>query len=75
MKSLILAMIVGVALLTPALARADASPQGCKSSDDKAKGCKDDPSPVPEPGIAILVGSGVLALGGFALMRRKPESN
>lgn len=75
MKSLLLVTILSVTLLAPTLARADASEQGCTSSDDKAKGCKKDPATVPEPGIAILVGSGILALGGIAVLRRKQQSN
>lgn len=86
MKSLVLATILSVTLLAPAMARADASEQGCKSSDGKAKGCdswknwkqgKDskDPATVPEPGIGMLVGSGLLALGGIVLLRRKPQAN
>ncbi len=89
MKNLLLATILGVTLLAPALVRADASEQGCKSSGDKADGCgkgskewgkgweKDtkDPVGVPEPGIGILVGSGLLALGGVVLLRRKAEAN
>ena len=39
MKSFLLAAILGVTLLTPAMARADASEQGCKSSGEKADGC------------------------------------
>src|ERR1700752_537979 len=75
MKSLLLAMILSVTLLAPALARADASQQGCTSSDNKAKGCDKDPATVPEPGIAILVASGILAVGGIALLRRRQQSN
>ena len=75
MKSLLLATIVSVTLLAPALVRADASQQGCTSSDDKAKGCKKDPSTVPEPGIAILVASGILAVGGIAVLRRRQQPN
>jgi hypothetical protein len=75
MKSLLLAMVLSVTLLAPALARADASPQGCTSSDDKAKGCDKDPATVPETGIAILVASGILAVGGIAVLRRKQQSN
>ena len=75
MKSLLLATILSVMLLAPALARADASLQGCKSSDDKAKGCDKDPATVPEPGIAILVASGILAVGGITLLRRKQQPN
>jgi hypothetical protein len=71
-------VILGLMFLTPALVRADASEQGCKSSNDQAKGCKgdpDSPTSMPEPGIAILVGSGLLALGGLVALRRKQESN
>ena len=75
MKSLVLSTILGVALLAPVMARADASQQGCASSDDKAKGCKKDPSTVPEPGIALLAGAGILVLGGIAVLRRKQQSN
>lgn len=87
MKNLLLATILGVTLLAPALVRADASEQGCKSSEGKAEGCdngwknwkegkdKKDPVGVPEPGIGILVGSGLLALGGIVLLRRKPQAN
>lgn len=87
MKNLLLATILGVTLLAPALVRADASEQGCKSSDGKAAGCdngwknwkegkdKNDVATVPEPGIGILVGSGLLALGGIVLLRRKPQAN
>jgi hypothetical protein len=87
MKNLLLATILGVTLLAPALVRADASEQGCKSSDGKAAGCdngwknwkqdKDnkDTATVPEPGIGILVGSGLLVLGGIVLLRRKPQAN
>ena len=75
MKSLLLPTILSVTLLAPALARADASQQGCESSNNKAKGCVKDPATVPEPGIAILVASGILAVGGITLLRRKQQSN
>lgn len=76
MKKTALAILLGVTFLAPALVRADASEQGCKSSDDKAKGCKGDPpTTMPEPGIGILVGSGLLALGGLVALRRKQKSN
>jgi hypothetical protein len=90
MKNLLLAAFLGVTLLVPAMARADASEQGCKSSGEKAAGCgegskqwgkgwwkndkdkdKEDATTVPEPGIGILVGSGLLAVGGIVLLRRK----
>jgi hypothetical protein len=73
MKKLGFAVLLGIALLAP-LANADPGNQnGCVPSGDQPKKC--DPAPVPEPGIAILVGSGLLALGGFALARRKQELN
>jgi hypothetical protein len=91
MRNLLLAAILGVTLLAPAMVRADASEQGCKSSGEKADGCgegskqwgkgwwkdkdKDDATTVPEPGIGILVGSGLLAVGGIVLLRRKREAN
>jgi hypothetical protein len=89
MKNLLLATILGVMLLAPSMARADASEQGCKSSGEKADGCgegskqwgkgwwkdKKDATTVPEPGIGILVGSGLLAVGGIVLLRRKREAN
>lgn len=42
MKNLGLGVVLALALFTPTVVRADASDQGCKSSDDKAKGCKKD---------------------------------
>ena len=91
MKNLLLAAILGVTLLAPAMARADASEQGCKSSGEKAAGCgegskqwgkgwwkdkdKEDATTVPEPGIGILVGSGLLAVGGIVLLRRKRQAS
>jgi len=95
MKNLLLAAFLGVTLLAPAMARADASEQGCKSSGEKAAGCgkgskqwgkgwwkdkdndkdKEDATTVPEPGIGILVGSGLLAVGGIGLLRRKRQAS
>lgn len=73
MKALVLAMVLGINLLAPTLSHADPNNQnGCAASGDKPKKC--DPTPVPEPGIAILVASGVLALSVFA-MARKQRSN
>jgi len=74
MKKIGLALFLSAALLAPALARADASQQGCESSNYKAKGCKKGPTSMPEPGIAILVGSGLLALGGLVVLRRKAQA-
>jgi hypothetical protein len=71
MKKLGFAILLGIALLAP-LAKADPGNQnGCVASGDQPKKC--DPAAVPEPGIAILVGSGLLALGGYALARRKQK--
>jgi hypothetical protein len=73
MKKLGFAILLGIALLAP-LAKADPGNQnGCVPSDDQPKKC--DSAPVPEPGIAILVGAGLLALGGYAFARRKHKVN
>jgi hypothetical protein len=73
MKKLGFAILLGIALLVP-MAKADPGNQnGCVASGDKPKKC--DPTQVPEPGIAMLVGSGLLALGGYAYARRKQRLN
>ena len=73
MKKLGFAILLGIALLAP-LAKADPGNQnGCAASGDKPKKC--DPAPVPEPQIAILVGSGLLALAGYAFAHRKQKLN
>jgi hypothetical protein len=71
MRKLGFTILLGIALLAP-LAKADPGNQkGCDASGDKPKKC--DPAPVPEPGIAILVGTGLLALGGYAFALRKQK--
>ena len=71
MKKLGFAILLGTVLLAP-LAKADPGNQkGCEASGNKPKKC--DPAPVPEPGVAILVGSGLLALGALAFARRKQQ--
>ena len=73
MKKLGFAILLGIALLAP-LAKADpANQNGCDASGDKPKKC--DPAPMPEPGVAMLVGAGLLAVAGFAFARRKQEQN
>jgi hypothetical protein len=67
-------LCVGVGLLVALMfstipAFADASNNGCEHSDDRAKGCSNDPAaptPTPEPGSLGLLTSGILLLGGAA---------
>jgi hypothetical protein len=69
MKKLGFAILLSVAFLAP-LAKADPDNQnGCAASGDKPKKC--DPAPVPEPGIALLVGSGLVVLAGYVFAHRK----
>jgi hypothetical protein len=46
--------------------RADASSNGCKHSDGRAKGCGD-PVSMPEPTSSALVATGLLAITGLAI--------
>ena len=73
MKKLGFAILLGIALLAP-LAKADPGNQnGCVPSGDQPKKC--DSAPMPEPGITPLVASGLLAVGGYAFVRRKQRLN
>jgi hypothetical protein len=69
MRKLGFAILLGAVLLAPLAKAAPGNQNGCDASGDKPKKC--DPAPVPEPGVAILVGSGLLALGALAFARRK----
>lgn len=72
MKNVALAMVLGFALLAPMTAHADPSAQGCKSSDNQPKKCDKDTT-VPEPGVLVLLSTGLLGLGGMTLLRRKSQ--
>jgi hypothetical protein len=73
MKKLGFAILLGIALLAPLVKAGPGNQNGCGPSDGKPKKCG--PVGVPEPGIATLVGSGLLALGGYAFVRRKQQLN
>ncbi len=77
-------LCLGVALLAGLMlssipAFPDASKNGCEHSDDRAKGCSNDPAtpaPTPEPRTIGLLTAGILLLGGAAIYgrRRLPQS-
>ena len=73
MKKAVLVMAVAFALWNTAPAHADASPNGCLHSDGRAAGCTDPTTPtsVPESSSFVLLASGLVALGGLALVTRK----
>ena len=73
MRKLGFAILLGAVLLAPLAKAAPGNQNGCDASGDKPKKC--DAAPVPEPGIAVLVGTGLLALGTFAFARRKQKLN
>jgi len=73
MKKLGFATLLGIALLAPLAKAGPGNQNGCGPSGDKPKKCG--PAAVPEPGIATLIGSGLLALGGHAFARRKQKPN
>jgi len=75
MKALVLAMVLGVSLLAPPLSHADPDNQnGCAASGGQPQKCDPAPTPMPEPGNAILLGSGLLALSVFAMARKQRPS-
>jgi hypothetical protein len=63
---LFVASFLVVLMLSCTPAFADASPNGCKHSDDKASGCSAEPTPAPEPGSLGLLAAGILVVGGAA---------
>jgi hypothetical protein len=71
MKKTMFAMVLGVALLSPAITSA-ANPggqQGCSIFNLKA--CQKKATPMPEPGSMMMLASGLLGLVGYARARRK----
>jgi hypothetical protein len=71
-KSVVLALTLAAALLAPAGAYAKPSEQGCKSSDDKPKGC-DKSKKMPEPGDFLLLSAGLASLSALSFVRRKGQ--
>jgi hypothetical protein len=69
--SLLLALAVALVALPKVPAYADASQQGCESSDGQAAGCSSDPVSVPEPGSFALLATGMAAVGSLAIVRRR----
>ncbi|HEY0701553.1 MAG TPA: PEP-CTERM sorting domain-containing protein [Candidatus Acidoferrales bacterium] len=70
MKKTMFAMVLGVALLAPAIAQANPGGFICKI-DPKAKGCQVTPTAMPEPGSILMLTAGLLGLAGYTLLRRK----
>jgi hypothetical protein len=71
MKSLLTATLLGIVLLAPALASADS----CTAAQGRYRGgCTfTPPITVPEPGVLMLLSSGLLGLGGLVAARRRKE--
>ena len=62
--SVFCASLLAMLMLSCLPARGDASTSGCTHSDDRAKGCSDDPVSVPEPETGRLIGVGMILVGG-----------
>jgi hypothetical protein len=67
-KTICVICLLALAVFTmPAISlHADASSNGCKNSDGRAKGCSD-PASMPEPASSALVATGLLAITGLAI--------
>jgi hypothetical protein len=67
-KTICVTCLLALAIFTtPAtVVHADASSNGCKHSDGRAKGCGD-PVSMPEPASSALVATGLLAITGLAI--------
>jgi hypothetical protein len=72
-KSVVSALTLAAALLAPAGAYANPNNQGCKSSDNKPRGC-DQWTTVAEPGDLMLLSTALAGLGAFSFLRRKRQS-
>jgi hypothetical protein len=73
MKIFLIAAVASIFLLTPALASA----QSCTPAEGRYRGgcsISDPITTVPEPGVLMLLSSGLLGLGGFVAARRRKEN-
>ena len=72
--ALFLALAVALTIAHNVPTYADASQQGCISSDYRAAGCVNPNTPtanVPEPGTLGLLGLGLVSVGGWAIVLRR----